>query len=249
MSDTQLYLVTGASSGIGLATTELLLSNGFRVIAVARKEREELKTLACSYPDTLYFQVRDLSIDIDLIPNWIKSLAKQYGKISGVVCAAGISTVLPNRFNSYDKMLEMFNLNLFSALSIAKGFSNKSVMSLGNVSVVFIASVAASIGTTGLVNYGASKAGIIGAAKSLAKELAPLGVRVNSISPGLIKTDLTESLYPEEMFERLNDLYPLGLGKSRYIADAAYFLLSDRASWITGTNMVVDGGISLGVNE
>lgn len=249
MSDTKLYVVTGASSGIGLATTELLLSNGFRVIAVARKEREELKTLACNYPAALYFQPRDLSTDIDLIPNWMKSLAKQYGKISGVVCAAGISTILPNRFNSHDKMLEMFNLNLFSALSIAKGFSNKSVMSPGNVSVVFIASVAASIGTTGLVNYAASKAGIIGAAKSLAKELAPFGVRVNSISPGLIKTELTENLYPEEMFERLGDLYPLGLGESRYIADAAHFLLSERASWITGTNMVVDGGISLGVNE
>lgn len=249
MSDTPLYLVTGASSGIGFTTTDLLLSNGFRVIAVARKEREELRTLVCNYPDALYFQSRDLSTDIDLIPNWMKSIAKKYGKISGVVCAAGLSAVLPNRFNSHDKMLEMFNLNLFSALSIAKGLSNKSVMSLGNVSVVFIASVAASIGTTGLVNYGASKAGIIGATKSLAKELAPLGVRVNSISPGLIKTELTESLYPEEMFERLSDLYPLGLGKSSYIADAAHFLLSEGSRWITGTNMVVDGGISLGVNE
>ncbi|ASD68089.1 SDR family NAD(P)-dependent oxidoreductase [Pseudoalteromonas piscicida] len=249
MNNSKLFLITGASSGIGLATCKKLLHEGHRVLAVSRTKKEQISTLNEQYPEQLYFESRDLSSDIDQIPKWMIALAGKYGKLSGLVHAAGLSIVMPNRFNGHDKMLEIFNLNLFSALALAKGFGAKKVSYGEGASIVFVASVAASIGTTGLVNYGSSKAALIGAVRSLAKELAPVKTRVNSVSPGLIKTELTANIYDEDYFEKLEKLYPLGLGKETYVADAIGFLLSDSAEWITGTDIVVDGGVSLGINE
>ncbi|MET2852541.1 SDR family oxidoreductase [Vibrio owensii] len=245
----KLYLVTGASSGIGLAICQNLLIDGYRVIGIARKENNNVKALLEKYPDAFFFYSRDLSKKIDEIPRWMKELASTYGSFSGIVCAAGLSKIMPNRFNTYEQMLEIFNLNLFSSLAVARGMTQRKVVSSEGASIIFIASVAATIGTNGLVNYGASKAGVIGAVKSLAKELAPMSIRVNSISPGLIKTELTQSLYEPEYFEKLKSFYPLGLGCVDYVADSALFLLSDKAKWITGIDMVVDGGVSLGNNE
>ncbi|HDY7733643.1 TPA: SDR family oxidoreductase [Vibrio vulnificus] len=245
----KLYLVTGVSSGIGLAICQQLLAEGHRVIGVARSEKIDVKVLKERYPNTFFFHSRDLSEQIDDIPKWMKELAITYGCFSGVVCAAGLSKVMPNRFNTYEQMIEIFNLNLFSSLAVARGLVQRKVIDESGASIIFIASVAATIGTSGLVNYGASKAGLIGAVKSLAKELAPMLTRVNSISPGLIKTDLTQNIYEPEYFEKLEKLYPLGLGNASYVADAALFLLSDKAKWITGIDMVVDGGVSLGCNE
>ena len=245
----KLYLVTGASSGIGLAVCQHLLMEGHRVIGVARSEKKDVKVLLERHPNAFFFYSRDLTKQIDGIPKWMKELATTYGSFSGVVCAAGLSKVMPNRFNTYEQMLEVFNLNLFSSLAVARGMTQRKVVNKDGASIIFIASVAATIGTSGLVNYGASKAGLIGAVKSLAKEFAPMLIRVNSISPGLIKTDLTQSIYDPEYFEKLETLYPLGLGNVNYVADSALFLLSDKAKWITGIDMIVDGGVSLGSNE
>lgn len=245
----KLYLVTGASSGIGLAICQELLKKGHHVIGVARSEKSGVEMLLEQYPQAFFFYARDLSKDIDGIPKWVKQLSSLHGCFSGVVCAAGISKVMPNRFNTHEQMLEVFNLNLFSSLGVARAMTQRKIVSNEGASIVFIASVAANIGTSGLVNYGASKAGLIGAVKSLAKELAPMSIRVNCISPGLIKTELTTNIYDSEYFDKLEALYPLGLGKVNYIADSALFLLSDKAKWITGTDMIVDGGVSLGHNE
>lgn len=244
-----IYLVTGASSGIGNAICFALLEQGHKVIGVARSKKQAVNKLINKFNDNFVFEEKDLATDIDNLPKWVSNLAIKYGKLSGLVHAAGMVQVIPNRFNSYQKMLEVFNLNLFSGLSLAKAFSDKRVCKNDNVSLVFISSVAAHIGTSGLVNYSASKSALIGTVKSLAKELAPKRIRVNSISPGLIKTDLTQNTCEVEFFEKLEKLYPLGLGKPEYIANTAVFLLSEQAQWITGTDIIVDGGITLGINE
>ncbi|MDF2153929.1 SDR family oxidoreductase [Vibrio sp. CAU 1672] len=245
----ELYLVTGASSGIGLAVCQSLLSAGHRVIGVARTEKSDVPRLCSEYPDSFYFYPKDLSSDINCLSRWVLMLAQKHGKLSGFVHAAGLLCILPNRFNLHEKMLETFNLNLFSALALAKGVSDKRVCHQAGASIVFIASIAANVGANGTVNYGASKASLIGATKSLARELAKQNVRVNTVSPGLIQTDLTKSNHDADFFARLDKAYPLGLGKPEYIADAVTFLLSEKAKWITGTDLVVDGGVTLGTNE
>jgi len=244
-----LYLVTGASSGIGLSICRNLLFSGHRVVGIARTEKAGIQELLSEYSDSFYFCSRNLAEDIDSLSRLPIQLAKQYGKFSGLVHAAGVLSVLPNRFNSHDKMLETFNLNVFSGLALSRGISDKRVCNELGASIVFISSIAASVGATGTVNYGASKASLIGAAKSLAKELAAQNIRVNTISPGLIKTELTNNYHDTGFFERLESVYPLGLGEVEYIADAAEFLLSNKSKWITGIDLVVDGGITLGINE
>ena len=245
----KLYLVTGASSGIGLAICQNLLSSGNRVVGLARTEKAGVQELTAKYPESFSFISRDLSDSIDELSRLPSQLAKLYGKFSGLVHAAGILSVLPNRFNSHEKMLETFNLNLFSGLALARGLSDKRAYCESGASIVFIASIAASVGATGTVNYGASKASLIGATKSLAKEFAKQNIRVNTVSPGLIRTDLTRNHNDDAFFHRLEQLYPLGLGKSEYVADAVEFLLSSKSKWVTGADLVVDGGITLGTNE
>lgn len=243
------YLVTGASSGIGLAICLALLKQGHKVIGVARSKKQGVEKLISQFNGNFIFAKKDLSEDLDSLPKWLLSLAKEHGKFSGLVHSAGKIQILPNKFNSYQKMLEVFNLNLFSGLSLAKAFSDKRVIQNNNCSLVFISSIAAHVGTSGLVNYSASKSALIGTVKSLAKELSCYGIRVNSISPGLIRTDLTQEACDTDFFDKLEKIYPLGLGKAEYIADATAFLLSEQARWITGTDLIVDGGITLGINE
>ncbi|WP_241907988.1 SDR family NAD(P)-dependent oxidoreductase [Vibrio lentus] len=244
----KLFVVTGASSGIGLATSLKLLKQGYRVLGIARSKKIGIEQLISDFPEGFIFVEKDLAVDIDSFSKWFLLLSKQYGKFNGLVHAAGMVQVMPNRFNTHDKMLELFNLNLFSSLSLARAFSDKRVCNTFS-SMIFISSVSAHIGSPGLVNYSASKSALIGATKSLAKELSPQHIRVNTISPGLMKTSLTEEAYDTAFFDKLSSLYPLGLGLPEYVADAAAFLLSDDARWITGIDLVVDGGITLGINE
>ncbi|MUK49018.1 SDR family NAD(P)-dependent oxidoreductase [Aliivibrio fischeri] len=250
MSDnSKLFVITGASSGIGLSICVKLLQQGHRVLGVSRSEKPEIVELKSNFPNTFIFCEKDLSVDIDSFPKWLFSLSKLHGKFSGLVHAAGMIEIVPIRFNNYQKMSELFNLNLFSGLSLAKAYSDKRICVGSSSSIVFISSVAAHIGSPGLVNYSASKSALIGAAKSLAKELAPQRIRVNTLSPGLIKTNLTEDKCGSAFFDKLEPFYPLGLGQPEYVADATAFLLSDEARWITGIDLVVDGGITLGINE
>jgi 3-oxoacyl-[acyl-carrier protein] reductase len=245
----KLYLVTGVSSGIGFAIAELLLSNNQRVLGVARSCSEKVQSLQSNYPDSFMFESKDLTQELDKLPKWVLASSKLYGRFSGFVHAAGILQVLPLRFNTYQKMLDVFTLNVFSALELAKGISDKRANCGGGSSIVFISSIAANTGSSGTVNYGASKASLNGAMKSLAKELAGEGLRVNSICPGLIKTDMTKDIDNNSFLERMAELYPLGLGEAEDVAEATSFLLSDKAKWITGTELIVDGGIMLGENE
>ncbi|MFH6955652.1 SDR family NAD(P)-dependent oxidoreductase [Pseudoalteromonas sp. XMcav1-K] len=244
-----LYLVTGVSSGIGFAIAELLLHQGHKIVGVSRSCSDNVKVLKKNFADSFVHESRDLSEDIDSLPKWVIGLSKIHGRFSGFVHAAGVLQVLPLRFNSQQKMLDIFTLNVFSALQIAKGIADKRVKHEDGASIIFIASIAANSGATGTINYSASKGALISAMKSMAKELSPDGIRVNSISPGLVKTDMTLNLNSESFFARMEQQYPLGLGGVEDIAEAASYLISCQSKWITGTDLIVDGGITLGINE
>jgi 3-oxoacyl-[acyl-carrier protein] reductase len=149
-------------------------------------------------------------------------------------------------------MLDVFTLNVFSALNLAKGVTDKRSNIGVGTSLVFISSIAAKTGSSGIVSYSASKAALNGAMRSLAKEVSSDGVRVNSVICGTVKTkmiDAHQEIYTKEYLNKMENQYPLGLGQAMDIANAVEFLLSDKSKWITGSELLIDGGISLGIHE
>lgn len=248
----KLYLVTGVSSGIGFAIAELLLSNNQHVLGVSRSCSEKVQSLQRNYPNSFVFESKDLTQELDKLPKWVLTMSKQHGKFSGFVHAAGVLLVLPLRFTTHQKMLEVFTLNVFSALSLARGLVDKRSNIGVDTSLVFVSSIAAKTGSSGIISYSASKAALDGAMRSLAKEVSSDGIRVNSVICGTVKTEMIDAhsaIYTEKYLNRMEEQYPLGLGQAIDIANAVEFLLSDKSRWITGSELLIDGGISLGTHE
>jgi NAD(P)-dependent dehydrogenase (short-subunit alcohol dehydrogenase family) len=141
----------------------------------------------------------------------------------------------------------MFNTNFFSAMELTKTLMKKKVNDRQLRSIVFISSIASKFGARGFSAYSASKGALDALMKGLAIELAP-GVRVNSVLPGGVRTHMTESIYQDsEVAARLERDYPLGLGSPTDIVNAVEFLISEKSRWITGQQIVVDGGRTVNI--
>jgi len=246
----KLILVTGVSSGLGFQIANDLLALGFSVLGVSRSQSDKVKKLQEYYSENFFFEPLDLIEDIDAIPKWIIGQAKQKGEFAGLVHSAGVQQILPLQINTYKNMLDVFNLNVFSALSLARGIADKRVMSEKGGSIVFISSVASQTGQPGLVNYSASKAALNGAMRAMAKELAPRNIRVNSVLPGFVMTEMIEKwkdVYDAAYIEKMDVQYPLGIGRPKDVSNMVCFLLDKKSSWITGGEFDVNGGVRLGV--
>ena len=246
--DTDHFFVTGASSGIGLAIGKAIIKNGGIVVGVARDEKKLIDAYSDSvYSNHFFAEPRDLSCDIDQLQRWVIEISNKYGKLKALVLCAGIRYTKPLKVISYEASLKLFNLNYFSEIQLIKAFSSRVVSCDDDPNIVVMSSIVALNSNMGLCDYGASKAALLNSVKSLALELAPR-IRVNAILPGFVDTDMIQKWqgsHYEEFKNSINNHYPLGIGKPEYIADACLFLLSDKARWITGTGMVVDGGASL----
>ena len=190
--ESKLILVTGVSSGLGFQIANDLLALGFSVLGISRHPSDKTKTLQIHYPGSFFFEPVDLTVDIDALPKWVLAQKKQKGQFAGLVHSAGIQQILPLQANTYKNMLDLFNLNVFAGMALAKGIADKRVMLDEGGSIVFISSVASQIGQSGLVNYSASKAAMNGAMRSMAKELAHRKIRVNSVLPGFVMTEMIE---------------------------------------------------------
>ncbi|TGO02869.1 hypothetical protein PN36_17480 [Candidatus Thiomargarita nelsonii] len=239
------YLITGASSGIGKAICCDLITKGASVIGVARSEDKLLALQNELKSEHFHYELCDLSKNLDTIPNMLMKLSKKFGKLSGLVHSAGIQEILPIR--SYKKLhlSQLFEINVFSALFLAKGICDKRVNIGKGTSIVFISSIASITGSSGIVGYSASKAALNGMMRSLAVEMAPQGIRVNSILPGFVMTEMIENwkqIYNDEYIKEIDEKYPLGIGKPEDVAEPVSFLLSEQAKWITGIELCVDGG-------
>lgn len=241
-------LVTGASDGIGKAICLLLNSLGANVIGIARSE-DKLKLLKEEMinKDKFIYITRDLSMDIDELPNLVSKIVKEYGKLSGLVYAAGKLELLPIKGLDIESIDSLYNVNFKSLLMITKGFVDKR-NSLENSSIVYISSISSVLGVKGAISYSTSKGAINSLVKTLAVEVSNRNIRVNSVLPGFINTNLAlenKCLYSQEYLYELENMYPLGLGEPEDIANIVTFLLSDKSRWITGQNIVVDGGRTL----
>ena len=237
-------LITGASSGIGRQTAIHCSMMGANVVLVGRNiERlnETSNHLTKGEHKILAIDVTDF----DAVETQLKELVSHFGKLHGLVNAAGISTTLPVKMLKVDKMKSFFETNVISAINLARIFTSKQIVADEGGSIILFASVMGMVGDAGKTIYSATKGALISATKSMAIELASKKVRVNSISPGVVVTPMTDNAVysqDDEARQHVVALHPLGLGQPADIANACVFLLSDASRWITGTNLVVDGG-------
>jgi NAD(P)-dependent dehydrogenase (short-subunit alcohol dehydrogenase family) len=235
-------LITGASSGLGREMA-LRFSSSHRVILGGRDEARLERTRGdCHTPDRHLVWRHDL-MDVEGVAEALTHfLAAHDVRVNGLVHSAAQLTVLPLRSLAPSTVLDTFRTNVLSAIELVRTLTKKRVNHQRLRSVAFISSVASQFGAKGFSAYSASKGALDALMKSLAVELAPQ-VRVNSVLPGALRTAMTKSMFDDpQLAERLAGDYPLGIGNPADVVDAVEFLLSDKARWITGQQLVVDGG-------
>ena len=240
----QRVLVTGASSGLGRACAQLLASMGARLVISGRNEERLGETLCTLAGEGHKVAPYDLG-QLDGVSAWIQSLSAG-DPLSGLVHCAGIYLALPVKAIDINAFRRVMSINADSAFALARAFRQKGAFR-SPASIVLMASIAGMVGNPGLSAYGASKAAIIGMTKSLAMEFLHDGIRVNSVSPGYVHTEMTraqEAFLSAEQIKAIEDGHPLGIGNPEDVAAAVSYLLSHAAKWITGSNLVVDGGAS-----
>lgn len=242
----KVIVITGASSGIGRQCALTCNDLGAFVILTGRnKERLEETFSLLKYSDNALYYPVDLT-DYENVPGLVDTIISRNLIINGIIHSAGISTTLPFKMITPEKLNIFFQTNVFAGINLTRLLFRSSLIS-DKASIVFIASVMGFLGENAKSLYGMTKGALIAAVKSLAVEYANRAIRVNAVSPGVVETPMSEkSAYSrnEEAFQRVKELHPLGIGKPQDVANACAYLLSDASRWVTGTNLVVDGGYS-----
>jgi len=238
-------LISGASSGIGRAISIFAARFGANLILLGRNESRLMETKAALSGEGKHLIfTADLQV-VDSYHLLEKFLKENEVILNGMVHAAGISPTLALRSVTADKFNAAFDTNVKAGIFLAKLVCKPAFASKSGMSIVFLASVMASVGSTGKSLYGMTKAALVAAAKNLALEYAPKKIRFNTISPGVVLTPMSlSSVYSNDpaAMVAVEALHPLGFGQPEDIAGAAIFLLSDGSRWITGTDLTVDGG-------
>lgn len=238
----RVVLVTGASAGIGRATAEFLARQGATIIANGRDAARLDATVAALDGTGHRAAPFDLA-QIDAIPAWLKGLAAD-APFAGIAHCAGVQVARAVRQFDLAHFDQIMHANLASALALARGLRQQGVR-VDGAAMVLVSSVGAFIGQPSNIVYGASKAGLISAARGLAMELLRDGIRVNAVAPALVETEMAERTrrtMTEAQYAAILDRHPMGLGKPDDVANAIAFLLSDAARWINGITLPVDGG-------
>ena len=237
-------IVTGAAKGIGRAIALKLASLGANIVLNYRSSEEEAKICAEEIKK-LGVQVLIVKADISKLneaQNLVSEAKEKFGKVDIMVNNAGITKdtlILRMKEEDFDSVIDV---NLKGVFNCMKAIS-PIMLKQKSGKIVSISSVVGISGNAGQINYSASKAGIIGMTKSLAKELGSRGITVNAVAPGFIETDMTNNLN-EKIKEEAKKNIPLKkLGKAEDVADAVAFLSSNSSDYITGQILVVDGGM------
>ncbi len=244
--DNRHILITGASSGLGRAAAIRCAEAGAQLLLVGRNEERLDATLKSLAPGDHHRIVLDLS-QTDVIPTSIKSACANWGPLNGLFHAAGEELIRPISITKPEAIDAVFSSSIKAALILAKVFMSRGVKAEGQTSVVMMSSVASVAGQIGLATYSASKGAINAAVRSLACEGAEKLVRFNSIIAGAIQTEMHSRLtanLPADSVNAYEGQHLLGFGTPDDIAYAVQYLLSDASKWVTGTELVVDGGYS-----
>ena len=235
-------LVTGASSGIGRAVAIECSKMGAAVIVTARNEERLQETLSQMEGNNHSMIAADLTKQNDLM-----SLIEQTPPLNGLVNCAGQVKTLPVQFITAESLNEIMAVN-FTAPTLLSVQLVKSKKIIKNGSIVFISSISGVVCVGGGNSmYSASKGAVNGIMKNMALDLAYKGIRVNSVNPGMVETHIFDAgtITPEQL-EEDKKRYPLRrYGKPEEVAFAVIYLLSDASRWVTGSNLVIDGGFTL----
>lgn len=243
-SEIKRYIITGASSGLGRELAIELSKKKFELFITGRNKLETIKTFQLLKGKNHKYAVFDLS-KINKLNNLLKKIFNNI-KYDGFIHCAGKHTLLPINLIDEKKILETYNINVFSPFLISKEFSKKNNYNI-DASILFISSVASFIGSSSLSLYSSSKAAQIGMTKSLAVEFAKKKIRVNAISSSFFESKIYDNVKSKISFENLSKIkekHLLGIGKYDDVIPTIIHFLSNDSKWTTGSNIVVDGGYS-----
>lgn len=239
-------LVTGASRGIGRAVACGLAADGFDLALVyaGNAEAAAEAVVACEAAGATARAYRCDVSNADEVKATVDAVLADFGSVWALVNNAGITRdTLLARMKDED-FARVLDVNLTGAFNMMRALTRPLMRQRGG-RIVSMSSVVGLMGNAGQVNYAASKAGLIGLTKSVARELAPRGVTVNAVAPGFVRTDMTAVL-PEQVVERYEEQIPLGrLADPEEVAGVVRFLVSDAAAYVTGEVIRVDGGMAM----
>lgn len=244
MEEKQVVFVTGGSRGIGKAIALKYAENGYNIVINYVSEKTDVNELKNQFEK---YEIESLIVKADVskaeeVENAVKQAIEKFGKIDVLVNNAGITRdtlLMRMKEEDFDKVIE---INLKGTFLVTKAVTPY-MMKRRNGRIVNLSSVVGVTGNAGQSNYSASKAGIIGFTKSVAKELASRDIRANAVAPGFIDTDMTNIL-SDDVKANIKAQIPMKrMGTAREIANVVYFLGSEESSYITGQVINIDGGM------
>ena len=244
MSTQRVVLVTGGNKGIGKAISTAFAANGDAVIINFNKSRDIAKTVLEELlpgNTTISLEQADIS-DYRQVKQMINNIMEKYGKIDIVVNNAGIVRDGFLMLMSEKDWHDVISINLNGVFNCSKAVSEPMISQRSGV-IINIASLSGITGLPGQVNYSAAKGGVIAFTKALSKELAPFNIRVNAVAPGVIETEIVDSLNEKVKNNFLNAIPMKRFGKPDEVASVVKFLASQDAAYITGETICVTGGL------
>ncbi len=236
-------IISGGSRGLGLTLVRHYLSKGHNVASFSRKRSDAVSTLAQDHPSSFQFTEVDAA-HAESLRQFVADVKTRFEKIDSLINNAGLAhdRVLP--LMTDDQIEQMLDVNLKASLILSRECA-RIMLTQSKGTIVNISSIIAQRGFSGLAAYAATKAGMIGMTKSLARELGPRGIRVNAVAPGFLDTEMSGSLEDRQR-DQIIRRTPLGrLGTTEDVVSTVHFLTSEASQFITGQVITVDGGASI----
>ena len=240
-------LITGASSGIGRQCAIDCSKMGAKVVLVARNEERLNETLSKMDGEGHLISSFDLT-NFAEIPNLVKKVVDAIGPLDGALHCAGISNTEPLKLYDVERLEEFFKANVFGAIMLTKEICKMKNISKNGGSIVFFASVMGVVGESCKSAYSLTKGALISGVRSLAAEYGKKNIRMNCVSPGVIETPINANqnyMKDPVLRAQFEAKHLLGLGQCSDISNACIYLLSDASRWVTGHNLIVDGGFTV----
>jgi NAD(P)-dependent dehydrogenase (short-subunit alcohol dehydrogenase family) len=236
----KIILVTGASSGLGRQCAITASDHGATVFITGRNQKRLLETYDQLSGTGHHWLLADLTLEMD-----IANLMREIPQLNGVVYSTGISDLSPARYIKREDISKTFDISFNASVLLTSQLLAKKKLEKNACSLVFISTISTRYPFVGGAMYISAKAALESYAKVLALELAPKGIRSNSISPAFVRTpmlDDTAEKYSEEAVKKIEEQQLLGLGEPEDVANVVVFFLSDASKWITASNLIVGGG-------